>query len=48
MQGVLKHTQNIQNVNTQMRIKMWTAYIKTEAHVTPIITAKRNTVTKLD
>ena len=30
-----------------MRIKIWTGYIKTKVHVTPIITAKWNTVTKL-
>ena len=30
-----------------MRIKIWTVYIKTKVHVTPILTAKWNTVTKL-
>ena len=30
-----------------MRIKMWTGYIKAKVHVTPIATAKWNTVTKL-
>ena len=30
-----------------MRIKIWTVYIKTKVYVTPIITAKWNTVTKL-
>ena len=37
----------IQNVNTQMRIKIWTGYIKTKVHVTPVITVKWNTVTKV-
>ena len=32
LQGVLKHTHIIQNVNTQMRIKIWTVYIKTNHH----------------
>ena len=41
------HHNIIQNVNTQMRIKIRTVYIKTKVHVTPIITAKWNTVTKL-
>ena len=39
LQGVLKHTHIMQNVNTQMRIKMWTVYVKTKVHVTPILTA---------
>ena len=44
LQGVLKHTHIIQNVNTQSRITVWTVHIKTKVHVTP---AKWNTVTKL-
>ena len=46
LQGVLKHTHIIKNVSTQMRIKIWTVYIKTKVHVTPIIAAKWNTDTK--
>ena len=30
-----------------MKIKIWTVYIKTKVRVTPIITAKWNTVTKI-
>ena len=37
----------MQNVNKQMRIKIWTVYIETKVHVTPVITAKWDTVTKL-
>ena len=48
LQGVFKHTHSIQNVNTQMRIQIWTVYIKTKVHVTPVITAKWNTVRKLN
>ena len=46
-QGLLEHTHIVQNVNTKMGIKMWTVYTKTKVHVTPIITAKWNTVIKL-
>ena len=28
LQGVLKHTHIMQNVNTQMRLKIWTVYIE--------------------
>ena len=42
-----KFVYTIQNVNTQMRIKIWIVYIKTKVHITLVITAKWNTVTKL-
>ena len=47
LQGLLKQTHIIQNLNTQMRIKIWIVYIKTKVHVTLIITAKWNTVKKI-
>ena len=41
-----KHTQIIQNVNTQLRIKIWTDYIKTSAPH-QLITTKWNIIIKL-